>query len=414
MQAKDRTHRRSARAARRRVLWSAVGCVAGCVSAGVWRHAFVGCGSSPRLSKGGRKAINEAGFEVGERMSPEQAAALGIKPFGDGGACNVTQPRPKVYTHGPCASPLAAQFVVKARHNRDPSTGAPERKQLLDDALNVLRTHGFVILEELLDSEQVAALEDVARVYLDATHEGFVQQPLRAQRMQLQLPFQQPWASEWLMKNELILNVVSSYVTNNLAGGRTQDEQQWGMVQWITSGAHLDFYKQAEWGPKPGRLWDSPPTGCSDVGSAQEHGPWLGRVMVTKTPPRSPPQKYHRDINFPGPCAQLTIGVPLTQMVANNGPLGYMPGSHRMQFPGYEVVLNPPRGSVVLYDSFVEHRGTENHGPRDRYAMYYEFETRGMFGGYTDDHFGEKAVEHTHLFRQFVDPELRRRVPSFG
>jgi len=22
-------------------------------------------------------------------------------------------------------------------------------------------------------------------------------------------------------------------------------------------------------------------------------------------------QKYHRDINFPGPCAQLTIGVPL-------------------------------------------------------------------------------------------------------
>eukprot|EP00929_Paragymnodinium_shiwhaense_P062910 TRINITY_DN31439_c0_g1_i1.p1 TRINITY_DN31439_c0_g1~~TRINITY_DN31439_c0_g1_i1.p1 ORF type:complete len:110 (+),score=11.76 TRINITY_DN31439_c0_g1_i1:37-330(+) len=77
MQAKDRTHRRSARAARRRVLWSAVGCVAGCVSAGVWRHAFVGCGSSPRLSKGGRKAINEAGFEVGERMSPEQALSSG-------------------------------------------------------------------------------------------------------------------------------------------------------------------------------------------------------------------------------------------------------------------------------------------------------------------------------------------------
>jgi len=123
-------------------------------------------------------------------------------------------------------------------------------------------------------------------------------------------------------------------------------------------------------------------------------------------------QKYHRDINFPGPCAQLTIGVPLTQMVANNGPLGYMPGSHRMQFPGYEVILNPPRGSVVLYDSFVEHRGTENHGVRDRYAMYYEFETRGMFGGYTDDHFGDKAVMHTHLFRRFVDPDLRRRVPS--
>merc|ERR1712217_688412 len=113
--------------------------------------------------------------------------------------------------------------------------------------------------------------------------------------------------------------------------------------------------------------------------------------MVTKTPPFSPPQKYHRDINFPGPCAQITVQVALTPLLANNGPLGYTPGSHRMQTPGYEVVANPPLGSVVLYDSFVEHRGIENHTPKDRYAMYFEFETRGVFSGYTTTHFGPES-----------------------
>jgi len=136
--------------------------------------------------------------------------------------------------------------------------------------------------------------------------------------------------------------------------------------------------------------------------------------MVTKTPPGSPQQKRHRDIILPGPAAQLTIQVALTPLVANNGPLGYFPGSHVMRTPGYEVVANPPLGSVVLYDSFVEHRGIENHTPRSRYAMYYEFETRGIFSGYTDQHFGEQAAAHTLAFRQSVDPALRRLVAELG
>jgi len=273
-----------------------------------------------------------------------------------------------------------------------------------------LKQHGFVVLEGLMASEDVAPLEADARLYLDQAHEGFVPQPLRANRQQLQLPFAVPWASEWLVKHDLILDIVAGYVHNDLAGGRTQDEQQWGLVNWLNGGADLDFFLGPECAPKGGPLLDAPPTGCSDVGAAFERGPWLGRVMVTRTPPASPAQKHHRDINFPGPTAQLTIQVALTPLVANNGPLGYCPGTHRMETPGYEVVANPPLGSVVLYDSFVEHHGIENHTDRDRYAMYYEFETRGIFSGYTDEHFGQEAIRHTHSFRAAIDPELRRRV----
>ncbi|CAK0818700.1 unnamed protein product, partial [Prorocentrum cordatum] len=36
---------------------------------------------------------NEAGFDVGIKLDPEQAEALGIVPFGDGGADDAASPR---------------------------------------------------------------------------------------------------------------------------------------------------------------------------------------------------------------------------------------------------------------------------------------------------------------------------------
>lgn len=358
--------------------------------------------------------LNEAGFDVGMTISPEEADRLGLQPFGDGGADNATSHRPKVYTHGPCATPATADFVVDCARWRHASSGDSERQELADSVLQHLRTHGFVVLENVLQAEDVAPLEAAAAAHLSAEHEGFVPQPLRAGRQQLHLPFQAPWANAWLVKHDLVLEVVARYVHNDLAGGRTQDEQQWSLVQWLTSGADLGWFLLPDAAPKPGPMLDSPPTGCSTVGNPRERGPWLGRVMVTKTPPGSPPQKQHRDINFPGPTAQLTAQVALTPLEANNGPLGFVPGSHRMLTPGFEVVANPPPGSMVLYDSFVEHRGLEHHGEKDRYAMYYEFETRGLFGGYTDEHFGAQAGAHTHAFRLAVDPELRRWVERAG
>jgi len=354
--------------------------------------------------------VNEAGFKVGVTMSPEDAEKLGYKPFGDGGAENSTSPRPKIYTHGPCASDAASQFVVKcyAWRNTDPSDS--QRSALAAQALAILRANGFVVLEGLHPAEDIAPLEEEAAWFIDTPQDGFIPQPLRAGRTEGHLPFTVPWASDFLIKNDLVLEVVANYLKNNLAAGRTQDEQQWGLVQWLTSGAELDWFLKPEWGPKPGALLDDPPQGCSDVGSAQETGPFFGRISLIKTPPGSALQKHHRDINFPGPAAQLTVQVALTPLVANNGPLAYVPASHRMQTPGYEVVANPPLGSVVLYDSFVEHHGIENHSPRDRYAMYYEFETRGVFSGYTAGHFGPQSGAHTLAFRLAVDPELRRWV----
>ena len=40
--------------------------------------------------------------------------------------------------------------------------------------------------------------------------------------------------------------------------------------------------------PQLGPLATDPPHGCTCVGQAEELGPWLGRVMITKTPKQSP------------------------------------------------------------------------------------------------------------------------------
>lgn len=341
-----------------------------------------------------------------------RASTSNALPFGDGGS-DVDVPRAKIYTHGPCASPLAAKFVVSARQS-DPSTFTQDeatRRNIVTQALNVLREHGFVILEGMYKREAVQVLEAAAIRHLDAPSREFISQPLRAGRNEVHVPYADPWSCEWLMKHELVLDIVAGYVCNDMAGGRTEEEQQWRWVEWVTLGAELDWFRDpANGGPVLGHLLDAPPVGCANVGTTGERGPWFGRASLTRTPPGAAPQKRHRDIILPGPAAQLTIQVALTPLVANNGPLGYFPGSHVMRTPGYEVVANPPLGSVVMYDSFTEHRGLENHTAAARYALYYEFETRGLFSGYTDSHFGPETALHTTAFRRLVDPELRRRV----
>ena len=203
------------------------------------------------------------------------------------------------------------------------------------------------------------------------------------------MSLQEPWSADWLVPNDLVLQVTARYVINNMACGRSEEEQQAAWCQWVTQGSDMNWFYQVS--PQQGPLATEPPHGCTCVGKAEELGPWLGRVMITKTPKQSPLMTRHRDIILPGPFAQLTVGVPLTPLVANNGPLALRPGSHVMDSPGYEVVTNIPHGSIMLYDSFVDHRAVEHHGTEDRYVLYYEFETRGIFTGYVDGHFGKEA-----------------------
>lgn len=362
------------------------------------------CGGLRCAGPSPRSLIRRGSFSAS--LSPDQVDQLGLKPFGDGGA-DLEPQKPKVYTHGPCRSAGAARHILQAGAWRSSAPGSEERRTLVDRTLTALRDDGFVVLEDLLPQEDLQTLEaDAARLHSE-TPQGFVPQPLRAARAQIHVPFEAPWVSDMLVKHDLVLDVTSKYIINNMASGRDEEDQQWHWVQWASAGSKLEWFLQPEHGPAPGPLLDTPPPGCTDVGSPDKIGPWLGRVVITKTPPLSPPQKKHRDIILPGPAAQLTIQVVLTPLEANNGPLGYVPGSHILKTPGYEVIANPPLGSIVLYDSFLEHRGIENDTPRNRYAMYYEFETRGVFGGYPDSHFGQKAESHTHAFRRHVDPPLR-------
>ncbi|CAK0841692.1 unnamed protein product, partial [Prorocentrum cordatum] len=214
-----------------------------------------------------------------------------------------------------------------------------------------------------------------------------------------------------------ILEVAASYLRNDMAAGRTQEESRSG--PWCSGSP-----RERSWsGSRRTRALGAPareaagdaPAGVQRRGQRRGARRLLrpGLAGSVRTPPRASGQKHHRDINFPGPAAQVTMQVALTPLVANNGPLAYVPGSHRMLTPGFEVIANPPLGSVVAYDSFVEHRGIENHGPRDRYAAYLEFETRGVFSGYTPWHFGPRSMEHTVAFRR-CDPSLRRLVAAAG
>lgn len=333
-----------------------------------------------------------------------------VKPFANqnGGVDYDAVPPPRLYMYGPAASPLAREFLVDCSAWHSAPEDGPVRRDLVEQVLAMLRKYGFAVAEGMVPPEAQAAMEIAAIRYFDDMPSGFFTSPLRADRKQVHVPYEEPWSEDWLVKNDLVLQVTARYVTNNMACGRNEAEQQAAWCQWVTQGSDLDWFRGVV--PERGPLADNPPHGCTSVGSSQSLGPWLGRVMITKTPGQSPLMTHHRDIILPGPCAQLTIGVPLTPLVANNGPLGIRPRSHVMDKPGYEVVTNIPPGAIMLYDSFVEHRAMEHHLPKDRYVLYYEFETRGIFTGYVEGHFGTEAARSEYEFRRAVDPILRRHV----
>lgn len=301
-------------------------------------------------------------------------------------------------------------MVVACESWADLAPGSAERQALADSALATLREFGFVVLENLLPDAQLGELEAAASRHLQSLPAGFIGQPLRAGRTEVPPPCEGPWASEWLLRNELLLQLAARYVYNSLADGRGEEEQQWAWVQWVTAGAELDWFRSVAPQPLPPGV--ELPLGCSRVGRAGAPGPWLGQVTLIETPPFSAPQKRHRDIILPGPCAQLTMQFALTPLTALNGPVAFRPGSHTMRTPGFEVVAIPPRGSVVVYDSFTEHRGLENQTACTRYALYAEFEAHGVFTGYSREHFGVEGAEHLDAFRRLVDPSLRRFVPT--
>eukprot|EP00930_Biecheleria_cincta_P062014 TRINITY_DN47530_c0_g1_i1.p1 TRINITY_DN47530_c0_g1~~TRINITY_DN47530_c0_g1_i1.p1 ORF type:complete len:420 (-),score=51.57 TRINITY_DN47530_c0_g1_i1:32-1291(-) len=334
-----------------------------------------------------------------------------VQPFANqNGGNDDTLPPPRLYLYGPTASESAREFIVDCSGWNAAPEGSPERAELVEKVLAVLRRNGFAVAEGMLPADKQLEMEQAAIDHFDNLPDGWFTSPLRAARTQVHVPYAEPWSADWLVMNDLVLQVTAKYVINNMACGRNEKEQQAAWCQWVMEGGEVDWWHKV--GPQLGDFASNPPNGCTTVGSPSELGPWLGRVMLTKTPGHTSLMTRHRDIILPGPCAQLTIGVPLTPLLANNGPLGLRPRSHVMHTPGYEVVANIPHGSLMLYDSFVDHRAVENHLPRDRYVLYYEFETRGIFTGYVDGHFGRGASESEADFRRVCDPVLRRHVEA--
>lgn len=321
----------------------------------------------------------------------------GVLPFGDGGFDNETQ-RPRVYTHGPCSSE-ASYLVIDCAHWSSLPPQGHERREFANSALHKVRENGFVILEKLLPEKMVAELEaQFADHYKQGKlPSGFIAAPLRAQRVEIVPPFAGPWASKSLLTNELVLEVVTSYLCNHLADGRSEEEQKDMWIRWVCEGSDIDWFASSKSAVRSGSASAADP----------DPSPCLYHVTVVEAPPNSPSQRRHRDIILPGPRAQLIAQVALTPLSAVNGPVAFVVGSHVMRTPGYEVVAIPPRGSVVLYDSFMEHRAVENLTPRPRRALYITFQMHGIFTGYARDHFGVKAAEHTEAFRGFVELALR-------
>ncbi|CAJ1327087.1 unnamed protein product, partial [Effrenium voratum] len=143
--------------------------------------------------------------------------------------------------------------------------------------------------------------------------------------------------------------------------------------------------------------------------------PELDLMVVVDTPAGAPAQTRHRDTMLPGPCASLGVHIPLTKMQAEplNGAIGFFPGSHvlrgelgdKPKLP--EMVGATAPGSVILYDSFTEHRGLENVSAEARAALFAWFRVPGVYTGHTEENFGPEGLERADAFRRYLRPRLR-------
>lgn len=294
---------------------------------------------------------------------------------------------PRVYTHDVGGrGRIDAQQVVKCAN----LSNAPEstRKAAVEQAMNTLKAHGFVVLESLFPVHSLAPLEAAFRKHSSALPSGFIAASLRAGRTQIVPQFQEPWNEERLVCNDIILELVARYVCNNDAvKHKTEEQQKAAFMEWASAGANPDHFITADAKDK------------SDVR--------VGLMTVVDTPPSCDPQVRHRDIILPGPCGGLSVCIPLSAPTLDNGPLAFLSGSHMIKDPAEEVVACPPLGSVVVYDAFTQKREIENKSQQSRATVQMTFQAMEVFTGYTPAHFGTGAIAHTLRFRRQIQARLK-------
>jgi len=205
-------------------------------------------------------------------------------------------------------------------------------------------------------------------------------------------PFEGLWTDDRLVRHPLVLALIARYIRNSTD---VSDEKgtELCFAQWVTAGCQIDEFL----------------TGPTSAGF-----PIMDLMVVVDTPAGAPAQTRHRDTILPGPCASIGVHIPLTPLQVSplNGPIGFAPGTHTLTgmnaVPECEVVGAVPPGSVILYDSFTEHRGLENQSGAPRSALFSWYRVPGTYSGHTQENFGEIGLRTTDRFREYVGERLRQ------
>ena len=216
-------------------------------------------------------------------------------------------------------------------------TGGERTTEEIQALADEIRMNGYVLLDNMIPDDKVQAMLDAFDPLLQAKRDA--DPPNRgANRFQMHLPFAMPFADPLLYANPTVMAIVE-----NLFG---KD--------------HILTY------------------------------------FASDTPfPGSDYQKVHLDCRLPFPegpfgmpVYSVVLNTPLVDFTEENGPLEIWPnGTHMIAEPrGLErmaakmksVRLLPKRGSLLLRDARMWHRGTPSHGSRSRpnVALVY---SRGWF-----------------------------------
>ncbi|CAK0892059.1 unnamed protein product [Prorocentrum cordatum] len=141
-------------------------------------------------------------------------------------------------------------------------------------------------------------------------------------------------------------------------------------------------------------------------------------TVVVDTPAGAPAQTRHRDTIVPGPCASIGVHIPLTRLQAApvNGAIGFSARSHVLDMREGEQKIDlvgaVPQGSVILYDSFLEHHGLENGSDAPRAALFSWYRVPGVYTGHTDENFGELGLRRTMQLRRLVQERLQEAIAA--
>lgn len=82
-----------------------------------------------------------------------------------------------------------------------------------------------------------------------------------------------------------------------------------------------------------------------------------------------------------------------------------------LKSPGIEVQACPPLGSFVIYDSFMQHRGTENVTDKPRSTLSMSFSPEGVWmRSYNPINYGVTAWLYNSAYQKHINARLEEIV----